>query len=107
MIPAAHQGFYSTTPDGHIREVWTSPTAHTVVFSTKAGQRRFEAVNAEVDRLTARVPPYAGSTWLTRQFSRSSKLFPPPLLWLVVGCAGVVLRRPRHAALALSKVLAG
>src|SRR5262249_35019787 len=52
MIPAAHQGFYSTTPDGHIREVWTSPTAHTVVFSTKAGQRRFEAVNAEVDRLT-------------------------------------------------------
>jgi hypothetical protein len=105
MIPAAHQGFYSTTPDGHIREVWTSPTAHTVVFSTKAGQRRFEAVNAEVDRLTARVPPYAGSTWLTRQFSRSSKLFPPPLLWLVVGCAGVVLRRPRHAALALAFAL--
>src|SRR5262249_58514426 len=78
MIPAAHQGFYSTTPHGTIREVWTSPTAHTVVLSTPAAQRRFDAVDRDVGRLSRRLPAYAGSTWLHRQLRRSPMLLPPP-----------------------------
>ncbi len=100
-IPAGHQSFDSTTPDGHIHEVWTSPTAHRVVFSTSSGQRRYDAVGVTVDRLTRRVPPYPGSSWLTLQLSRSSKLFPPGLLWLAVGLVGMSVRRPRNARVAL------
>ena len=105
MIPAAHQGFYSTTPDGHIHEVWTSPTAHTIVLSDPADQRRFDEIDARRAQLTSRVPPYAGSDWLTLQFSRSSKLFPPPLLWLVAGAAGLIVRRPQGALLAIALAL--
>jgi hypothetical protein len=105
MIPAAHQGFYSTTPDGHIREVWTSPTAHTIVLSDPRDQRRFDEVDGTRARLTSRVPPYPGNAWLTLQFSRSSKLFPPPLLWLAVGLLGLLVRRPARMLLALALVL--
>ena len=109
MIPAARQGFFSTTPDGHIRDVWTSPTAHTVVFSDPKDQRRFDEINREEARLAALAPPYSGSAWLTLQFSRSSRLFPPPLLWLALGMLGFLLRRPARlllaAALALGALL--
>jgi hypothetical protein len=100
QIPAAHQGFFSTTPDGSITEVWTSATDHGVVFADPQHQRRFGEVDAAANRLDALVPPYPGSRWLTLQFSRSSKLFPPPLLWLAVGLVGWIRRRPAHAGLA-------
>jgi hypothetical protein len=100
QIPAAHQGFFSTTPDGSITEVWTSATDHGVVFADPRDQRRFGEVDAAANRLDALVPPYPGSRWLTLQFSRSSKLFPPPLLWLVVGLVAWIWRRPAHPALA-------
>jgi len=101
-IPAAHQGFYSTTPDHRIREVWTSPTAHQVVFDTPAAGRRFARMNTDIGRLWDKVPPYRGSAWLTLQFSRSSRLYPRPALFLVVGLVALLWRRPRHAVLALA-----
>jgi hypothetical protein len=101
QIPSAHQGFFSTTPDGSITEVWTSATDHRLVFSSPEGQRRFAALEAESDRLDALVPPYAGNAWLTLQLSRSSKLFPPPLLWVVVGIVAWLWRRPARAGLAV------
>ena len=36
------------------------------------------------------------------QFSRSSKLFPPPILWLVAGLVGVAVRRPKQLGLAVA-----
>ena len=48
------------------------------------------------------MPPYQGNDWLTLQFSRSSKLFPPPVLWLVAGLVGLVVRRPKQLGLALA-----
>ncbi len=106
MIPAAHQGFYSTTPDGHIREIWTSPTAHTIVLSNPRDQRHFDQIDSIRGRLTSRVPPYPGNAWLTLQFSRSSKLFPPPLLWLALGLLGLLVRRPARMLLASALVFA-
>ena len=107
QIPAARQGFFSTTPDGSVTEVWTSATDHSVVFSTPEGQRRFAKLEAETNRLDALVPPYPGNAWLTLQFSRSSKLFPPPLLWLVVGLVAWVWRRPVRPGVAVAIALAG
>jgi len=105
QIPAAHQGFFSSTPDGSITEVWTSATDHGVVFADPQAQRRFADVEAESARLDALAPPYPGSRWLTLQFSRSSKLFPPPLLWLVAGLVAWAWRRPLHAGLAVCVAL--
>ena len=105
VIPAAHQGFFSTTPDGHIRERWTSPVDHVLVFATQEMQRRYDKTGRDAGALMADVPPYGGNEWVTLQFSRSSKLFPPPILWLVAGLVGLVVRRPKRSGLAL--VLAG
>jgi hypothetical protein len=102
QIPAAHQGFFSTTPDGHIRERWTSPVDHSLVFATQEMQRRYDKTARDAANLLAKVPPYEGNEWLTLQFSRSSKLFPPPVLWLVAGLVGLVVRRPKRLGLALA-----
>ena len=102
LIPAAHQGFFSTTPDGHIREKWTSPVDHSLVFATQEMQRRYDEIGRDAGALIAEVPPYDGNEWLTLQFSRSSKLFPPPILWLVAGLVGLIVRRPKHLGLALA-----
>jgi hypothetical protein len=102
QIPAARLGFFSTTPDGSVTEVWTSATDHGLVFSDPDAARRFAMIDAEAADLDALVPPYGGSSWLTLQFSRSSKVFPPPLLWLLVGLVGWAWRRPAHGALAVA-----
>jgi hypothetical protein len=104
VIPSAHQGFFSTTPDGHIRERWTSPVDHSLVFATQRMQRRYDGMARDAGVLLAEVPPYAGNEWLTLQFSRSSKLFPPLVVWLVAGLAGLVVRRPQRSGLALALV---
>ena len=107
QIPAARQGIFSSTPDRSVREVWTSPAAHQVVFDDERERRRWDAAEAKAASLAAGVPPYPGSDWLTLQFSRSSKLYPPPLLWLVAGTVGLLLRLPARAGLALALALGG
>ena len=107
LVPTAHEGAYLATPDGHIREVWTSATEHHLVFA-KPGQRaQYDAVQAAASRLAARVSTHAGSATLTRQLSRSSKLFPPALLWLAVGLVGILVRRPANALIAVALTAAG
>ena len=105
QIPAAHQGFFSTTPDGSVTEIWTSATDHGLRFADPRDQRRFGELDAETTRLDALVPPYPGSRWLTLQLSRSSRLFPRPLLWLLVGLAAWLWRRPAGARLAAALML--
>lgn len=107
LVPTAHEGAYLATPDGHIREVWTSATEHHLVFA-KPGQRaQYDAVQADASRLGARVPTYAGSATLTRQLSRSSKLFPPALLWLAVGLVGILVRRPANVLISVALAAVG
>jgi hypothetical protein len=105
QIPSARQGFFATTPDGHIIEVWTSATDHGLVFATAEMKDRYGRAGAKVGEIQATVPPYEGSEWLTLQLSRSSRLFPPPILWLLAGLIALGVRRPANTGLAL--VLAG
>jgi hypothetical protein len=102
VIPSAHQGFFSTTPDGHIYERWTSPVDHSLVFATHGMQLRYDKMARDAGVLLAEVPPYPGNEWLTLQFSRSSKLFPPLVLWIVAGLAGLAVRRPDRSGLVLA-----
>lgn len=106
-IPAARQGFYSTTPDGRITEVWTSPTEHEIVFRSERDQRRFVELRERVGSLAAELPPYAGHAELTRWLSRSSKAYPRAALWLLVGAIAVPLRRPRRAGASIALAASG
>lgn len=94
-IPAAHQGAYTSTPDNHIREVWTSPTAHEIVFDDPRDQRRYDQLNERLRELGGRFPTRGESSWLGLQLNHASKAFPRSWLWLLVGIAAFVWRRPQ------------
>lgn len=94
-IPAAHQGAYTSTPDNHIREVWTSPTAHEIVFDDPRDQRRYDQLNERLRELGGRFPTRGESSWLGLQLNHASKAFPRSWFWLLVGIAAFVWRRPQ------------
>jgi hypothetical protein len=104
-IPSEYQSAQISTPDGSIREVWTSPTEHHVVFDDPAKRARWTANDARVAGLYGAFPDRWWSPWLGLQMDRSSKLYPPPWLWLVAGAVGVALRRPRSWWATLAPVL--
>jgi hypothetical protein len=93
-IPSENQSAQISTPDGSIREVWTSPTEHHIVFDDPAKRARWTANDRRQAELYAAFPDRWWSPWLGLQMDRSSKLYPPPWLWLIVGVVGVAWRRP-------------
>jgi len=93
-IPAAHQGAYTSTPDGHIREVWTSPIAHTIVFDDPRDQRRYDELNERLRQLGGRFPTRRESSWLGLQLNHASKAYPRSWLWLLLGLVALAWRRP-------------
>jgi hypothetical protein len=93
-IPSENQSAQISTPDHSIREVWTSPTEHHIVFDDPAKRARWETNDARVAELYAAFPDRWWSPWLGLQMDRSSKLYPPPWLWLLAGIVGVAWRRP-------------
>jgi hypothetical protein len=95
-IPAAHQGAYTSTPDNHIREVWTSATYHQIVFDDPRDQRRYDQLNERLRELGGRFPTRGESSWLGLQLNHASKAFPRPWLWLLVALVVFVRRRPRN-----------
>lgn len=100
-IPSARMGLYSTTPDRSIREVWTSPTEHYLEFRDPAQEERYRRMNEVVARLSAELPPYEGNQTLITWANRASRWFPRPILWLLLGCAAVLWRRPKRISIAL------
>ena len=104
-IPSARTAPYLSTPDGRIREVWTSPTEHHIVFSDPADAARAAALDRRVDELLAGLPDRSPRPGLVRWLESASRWYPRPVLWLVVGLVALAWRRPPRAEIPL--VLAG
>jgi len=105
-IPAPHQGG-PTTPDGSIYTVWTSPTEHHLVFVHPVDHARYEALHARIDELTGSFPDRGGNDELALRLNQLSRWFPPPLLWIVVGLVGLVVRRPANLVALVTPGVAG
>jgi hypothetical protein len=99
-IPASHFAG-PTSPDGSIYAVWTSPNEYHLVFVHAGDEERYEALHQRIDELAAGLPDRGGNAFVVRQLNLAARGFPPPVLFLVLGVAGLVLRRP-ESALALS-----
>ncbi len=78
LIPGSHQGLWTSTPDNRIREVWTSPTEHHLVFRRPGDRERVEEVDAEVARLFDRLPGRAGNPTLALRLNQASYRFRLP-----------------------------
>jgi Glycosyltransferase family 87/Dolichyl-phosphate-mannose-protein mannosyltransferase len=106
-IPSSAIGPMLWTPGGQAVEVWTSPTEHRTVVTDARDRRRIEKFGHAVDRLDARIPTRDGSPTLVHRLNQASHAFPPSLLWLLVGLAAFLLRRPRPALVAFAPAVAG
>jgi hypothetical protein len=104
-IPSAREAPYLSTPDGRIREVWTSETEHHIVFRDPSDQARASALDRRVDDLLAGLPDRDARPWLVRRLDSASRWYPRPVLWLLVGIVAAIVRRPRRVAVPL--VLSG
>jgi len=105
-IPSSREAPYISTPDGRIREVWTSPNDHSIVFRDPADRVRSAALDREVNALLRGLPDRDGSPSLVERVDDLSRLYPRPFMWLLVGIVAALWRRPRRilvpAALAAS-----
>jgi len=106
VIPAAHEGGI-TTPDNSIYTVWTSATAHHLVFVHPGAEARNIALHRRMDELQGNLPHRAGSPTLALRFNQLSHWFPPPLVWLGVGVVALVVRRPRGTLALVVPTVAG
>jgi hypothetical protein len=104
-IPSSRESPAISTPDGRIREVWTSPNDHGLVFRDPADRVQSAALDRRVDELLAGLPDRAQHPGLVRRLDDVSRLYPRPFMWLLLGLVAVLWRRPRRIAVPL--VLAG
>jgi len=105
-IPSSHWSGDIQRPGGGIDEVWTSPTEHHVVFASARNRREYDRLQRDAGRLDDGVPAYGGSSTLLRRLNQASRWFPRPVVWLLVGLVGLVVRRPRRALAPLALVAA-
>jgi hypothetical protein len=101
-IPSSREAPYISTPDGRIREVWTSPTEHSIVFRYPADAARSAALDREVNDLLESLPDRAGHPWLVARLNDLSRLYPRPFMWLVVGVVAALWRRPKGIAVPIA-----
>jgi len=92
-IPAAHEGGVAT-PDGSIHTVWTSPSEHHLVFDHPGDEARYVALRRRIGELASHFPDRRGSATLALRLNQSSRWYVPPGLWLLLGIAGLAIRRP-------------
>jgi hypothetical protein len=106
LIPASAIGPFLYTPGGPAQEVWRSPTEHQTVFTDARDQHRVEKFGRAVDRLI-RIPTRDGREAAIHRLNQASHRFPPLVAWLVIGLAGLAVRRPRRALVALAPCVPG
>ena len=94
-IPSSRETPSISTPDGRIREVWTSPTDHSFVFRDAADRVRAGELDEDVNELLGGLPTRAQRPALVELLNDLSRLYPRPFMWLLVGVAAALWRRPR------------
>jgi hypothetical protein len=95
LIPSAHQPGLASTPDVRIRNVWTSPTEHRLVFRDARDARNARKLDEKMAVLDRRFPDRAGSATLARGLNWASRLYPRAIVLLLVGAVALAVRRPR------------
>ena len=95
LIPAARQSGFVSTPDGNVREVWTSPTAHHIEFDDPADAARARRIDERIAELFGAFPDRDGIAPLQRLLNLASRLYPRPVILLLVGLVALAWRRPR------------
>ena len=101
-IPSSREAPYISTPDGRIREVWTSPNDHSIVFRYPADATRSAALDREVNDLLEGLPDRGGHPSLVARLNDLSRLYPRPFMWLLVGIVAALWRRPRGVAVPIA-----
>ncbi len=101
-IPAARQSGHISTRDGRIREVWTSPTDHQIVFLRPTDAARAAEIDRRVGDLYEGFPDRSARPAAIDRLNSASRWYPRPVLWLLVGLLAVVVRRPRGFAVPLT-----
>jgi hypothetical protein len=93
-IPAG-QNLWILRPDDSIRQLWTSPTQYHFAFRKPSQKPRFDEIVRERDSLFANLPDRRPSSWLLLRFNQLSRWFPRLFLWIALGVAALIVRRPR------------
>jgi hypothetical protein len=106
-IPASGIGPALLTVYGGAHEVWHSATEHEFVFDDPRDKRRYEKFSREVDDVVGDFPPGHERTGAVSAWNDASRLFPPGLIWLVVGGIALAVRRVRGALAAVAPVIGG
>jgi hypothetical protein len=104
-IPAG-QSVWISRPDNSIRDVWTSAVHHHFVFHDPSQRRHFDAILRERDELFSALPDRSGNAQLALRLNQLSRWYPRPILWIVLGLLGLVLRRPREGRVLVALALA-
>jgi hypothetical protein len=98
LIPAASVSAFISTPDGRFREVWVSPTEHTIVADDPDDAAHLDRMNRRVAELFGGFSERQGSTWLGEWLNRASRWFPRSAAWLLLGLLALAVRRPPKMA---------
>src|ERR671936_499519 len=95
------------TPGGRAYEAWHSATQHETVVTDARDRGRIAKFDRDTGRLAARIPTRTGNASVIHRLNQASHAFPPAIVWLVIGLAAFLWRRPRHALIALAPTIAG
>jgi hypothetical protein len=102
LIPSSREAPYISTPEGRIREVWTSPTEHAYAFADPADAARSAALDVRVNELLAGLPDRAQRPELVEAVNDVSRVYPRPFMWLLLGLVAIAIRRPRGLGVPLA-----
>jgi CHASE2 domain-containing sensor protein len=76
------------------------------VFHDPSQRRHFDAILRERDELFLALPDRSGNAQLALRLNQLSRWYPRPILWIVLGLLGLVLRRPRGGRVLVALALA-
>jgi len=105
-IPASGIAPVLLTLYGGAREVWHSATEHEFVFDDPRDKRRYEQFTREVTDVAGDFPKGRQRPGLVSAWSDASRVFPPGLVWLIVGAVALAVRRVRDAFVVVAPVIA-